>query len=80
MIPDMNLDMTVQYDSLFSMFIPDTVLNFASFKLLVVKKSSDSLIQAELSAKRIKFKSLNGYGTLISINGEPGSLSCNIKS
>ena len=78
-VPDMNLDMTVQYDSLFGMFIPDTVLNFSDIKLHLDRKSKDSLIMAEILSDRLKFKSINGRGILMRINGEPGRLSCDIK-
>ena len=49
LVPDMNLDMTMQYDSLFGMFIPDTVFNFSEINLHLDRKSKDSLIMAELS-------------------------------
>jgi translocation and assembly module TamB len=78
LVPEMNLDMTIQHDSVLSMFIPDTVLNFSTLKVLLDKKARNSMIQAEISAKSIKFKSLNGYRALVHIIGEPGSLVCNI--
>jgi len=78
MVPDIYMNMNVKYDSLFAMFISDTVLNFNSVNLLTDKKSKDSLVVAELSADRLKFKSINSFGILMRIKGEPGRLSCNI--
>ena len=79
LVPDMNLDMTIQYDSLSGMFIPDTVLNFSGIKLHVDRKSKDSLIIADLSVDALKLKSINGSGILMRLKGEAGRLSCNIE-
>jgi translocation and assembly module TamB len=78
MVPEMKMDMTVQYDSIFGLFVPDTVLNFSSFRIVADKKRNNSLVQAEISAKRLKFKSFEGYGALIDIRGEPGKLFCSM--
>ena len=77
-VPDIYLNMKIKYDSLFAMFIPDTVLNFNSISLLSDNTNRDSLVVAEITADRLKFKSINCFGIVMRIKGEPGSLGCNI--
>ena len=60
--PTFSLEAGARYDSIFTLFVPDTVFNFGKFDLLMDKKSSDSLAQARLSVDRMLYRQFNAFG------------------
>ena len=74
--PAFGMKAGARYDSIFTLFIPDTVFNFGKFDLLIDKKSSDSMAEARFSVDRLLYGQVHAFGIGASLNSNTQNLEC----
>ena len=74
--PAFSLKAGASYNSIFTLFVPETVLNFGNFDLLMDKKSQDSMAQARLSVDRLLYRQFNVFGIGTSLKANTEKLGC----
>jgi hypothetical protein len=69
-LPFFNLSATVKHDEVFHLFYPDSVMGFSDINLEIIKKDRDSLAEATMSAKSVKYGKILTYNPNILIRVE----------
>jgi hypothetical protein len=76
--PGFKLNASAKYDSLFGLFLPDTVFNFNSIKLSADKESNSSQAKAEILTDGLIYKPFKSFGASVQAKLQEDKLSCKI--
>jgi hypothetical protein len=79
-LDSLQLEATIQYNPVFTLFKPETLFNFSDIHIQIDKIDKDSLIQGRITSDRINFGNIESYDNQVQASLEPNRLHLEVKA